>query len=328
MQSRMDHLILLSLRGEATAVEERRLRSWRNAAPENEREYREIAAIARLTSLGAPDQPEIGPPATELIREAERRTAAALVARSVRQPARGWRGYGFAAASIAIAALAASILLYRPDPQPPEIVAGPNDIITVALDDGSVVRLAPGSRLRLRLGNPRDVTLEGRGFFAIRKSPEQFRVRTSAGDAVVLGTRFELSTGDDALRLLVVEGHVALDAGSALVDVRDGESSRIVRGTVSAPERVTDVATRISWLGTFLVFQATPLPDVARELERVYGMRVAVADSTLATQAITGIYSDRPFEEVFDIICRVLDARCSIQDTEATMHARAAGRQR
>lgn len=322
----MDDLILRSLRGEATAVEELRLRSWRNAAPENEREYREIAAIARLAAFDPPDSLEVGPPATELIREAERRTAAALAVPRVRPRARSWRGYGIAAASIGIAAFAAALLVNRPDRQPREIATGPNETITVALEDGSVVRLASGSRLRLGMRSPREVSLEGRGFFAIKKSAEPFRVRTSAGVAVVLGTRFELSTGDDALRLLVVDGHVALDAGNARVDVRDGQSSRIVRGTISEPERVTDVTSQISWLGTFLVFQATSLPDVARELERVYGMHVVVADSTLATQAITGIYSDRPFEEVFDVICRVLDARCSIEDTEATMHARA-GRQ-
>lgn len=164
--------------------------------------------------------------------------------------------------------------------------------------------------------------LIGRGYFAVARSPNRpFRVHTNAGDAIVLGTRFELSTANDELRLIVVEGHVALEAGNARVDVRGGEASRIVQGTISAAELV-DAEGMIEWLGHFLVFQATPMPAVARDLERVYGIRVLIADSAIAKQTITGWYSDRTFNEVFDTICRVLDARCSIDVAVATISAR------
>lgn len=322
----MDELILRSLRGQTTDREEAELQAWRNAAPDNERYYRDIAAIAQTASrLDSERLPETPPPASTLIKEAERRTAAASAGGDTRRAAVRWRGVMAAAAAIAIIAFGA-LLYLKQQPgivsQPHEIVAGPSETTTVALEDGSVVRLAPRSRLRIDARRTREVSLEGKAFFAVAKSPRHpFRVHTRAGDAVVLGTRFELSTKDDDVRLFVVEGHVVLDAGTARVDVRNGETSRIVQGTLSAPKPIADAPARLDWLGQFLVFQATPLPEVARELERVYGVRVLVADPALARQSITGWYSDKRFEDVFDILCHVLDARCSLIDGVATFGA-------
>src|SRR5207247_1917000 len=75
-----------------------------------------------------------------------------------------------------------------------EFVTGATEAATIHLRDGTVVRLAPQSRLRLT-GVPgvREVTLDGRAYFAVAKlAGRPFTVKSRGGQAVVLGTRFEV----------------------------------------------------------------------------------------------------------------------------------------
>jgi ferric-dicitrate binding protein FerR (iron transport regulator) len=67
-------------------------------------------------------------------------------------------------------------------------------------------------------------------------------------------------------------------------------------------------------VGTFLAFQATPLRDAARDIERVYRTPVTIGDSALAAETITATFTDRPVEEVVNVICAVLSARCEVHE--------------
>jgi ferric-dicitrate binding protein FerR (iron transport regulator) len=158
------------------------------------------------------------------------------------------------------------------------------------------------------------LTLEGRAFFAVeRMARHPLRVHTNAGDARVLGTRFELVTNADRLDLRVVEGKVALSTGREQIDVAAGEESGVRNGAVTRPTRVA-APTVATWVGTFLAFQATPLREAAREIERVYRTPVTISDSTLARETITASFTDRPVQEVVNVICSVLNARCQVRD--------------
>jgi ferric-dicitrate binding protein FerR (iron transport regulator) len=81
---------------------------------------------------------------------------------------------------------------------------------------------------------------------------------------------------------------------------------------VGRPSRVTTPAVA-TWAGTFLAFQATPLGEAAREIERVYGTPVTITDTTLARETITATFTDRPVQEVLNV-CAVLSARCEVKD--------------
>jgi len=195
-----------------------------------------------------------------------------------------------------------------------EVVTGATELATVELGEGSVVRLAPSSRLRVLAGRERAVHLEGRAFFAVQRMPRQpLVVHTAGGDARVLGTRFELATNADRLELHVVEGRVALNTPREHVEVGPGEAGAVANGVVSRPSRVATPAVA-TWVGTFLAFQATPLGEAAREIERVYGTPVTIVDTTLARETITATFTDRPVQEVVNVVCAVLSARCEVKD--------------
>ena len=310
-----DELIDRACRGEATAAELNELGSWRRESGENERQYQ---ATMRLLDAGraiANVETAVNrPTAAEIIARTKSRrrfTGATAAAR--------WAPWAIAAAAVVVAAVSLRSRTTGTDAIPgwgaTEVVTGATELATVQLGEGSVVRLAPSSRLRVLAGRERAVHLEGRAFFAVqRMARHPLVVHTSAGDARVLGTRFELATNADRLEVRVVEGKVALTTPREHVEVGPGEAGAVANGTVSRPSQAAAPAVA-TWVGTFLAFQATPLGEAAREIERVYGTPVTIVDTTLARETITATFTDRPVQEVVNVVCAVLSARCEVKDS-------------
>lgn len=317
-----DELLDRVLRGEATPREMEEVAAWRHAAAQHERRYRQLEQIREAAHALESDLHASVPPTVGAL--LQRRWQAPAPARRKALLPR-WAAIAAAAAALLIAVkVGRDIGLATSTASPAEIVTGTSELATVQLRDGSVIRLAPHSRLRLGAGTKaREVTLEGRAFFAIAKAKGRpFLVHTRLAEARVLGTRFELSTRDDDLDLVVVEGHVALDAPKNTVQVRAGESSRVARGAAAPATRVDDAGIDLRWIGKFLVFQATPLRDVAREVEQTYGMRVAVTDSVLAQLTVTATFTDRSARQVMDVVCSVVNAQCVMAGDTVTMSRR------
>ncbi len=310
----MDDLIDRVFRGEATEAEQTELAAWRAASTENDRQYRATMRLLETgRALGQVESPIGRPSAAEIIartRSRRRFAGTTILAR--------WAPWAIAAAAVLVASV--SLLSRRVDTASPipgwgatEVLTGATELATVQLGEGSVVRLAPSSRLRVLAGRDRAVHLEGRAFFAVERIPRHpLLVHTAAGDARVLGTRFELATTDDRLEVRVVEGKVALTNQREHVEVQAGQESAIRNGAVSRPTPVATPAA--TWVGTFLAFQATPLGEAAREIERVYETPVTIVDSTLARETITASFTDRPLREVVNVVCAVVSARCDIRD--------------
>jgi transmembrane sensor len=202
-----------------------------------------------------------------------------------------------------------------------EIVTGAFEMVTTRLSDGSVVRLAPQSRLLVTASGPsREVWLDGRAFFAVAPDNERsFIVRTRAGDAVVLGTRFDVKVDENGMQVIVVEGRVAHQAGGRAVQVLAMEVSHVTGAGEPTVRRIDDPVPLLQWLGEFLVFQATPLRDVARELERQFGVAVRVADTRVGERTVTAWFTHETLEEVLLIVCRAADAHCVHRDGVVTI---------
>lgn len=304
-----EELIERAARGEASRDELEKLLAWRRAAPANEQHYLAMTRLLEATQgLRAELRTAPAPTAAELLHRAR---ATAPQPPGGRRSGRRWALA--MAAGIALAFVAGSRLVGSGAGRGAEIVTAIGEMTTVQLRDGSVVRLAPASRLVIgERRDDREVSLEGRAFFAIAQAAGRpFRVRTRLGEARVLGTRFELATGVDDLQLVVVEGRVALNAPANSVEVRGGQTSRVARGVAAAPVDVANPDSALRWIGKFAVFQATPLRDAAREVENAYGIHVAITDSVLAEQTVTATFTDQSAARVVAVLCSVLNARCT-----------------
>lgn len=312
----MDELITKVLSGTATDIEARNLERWRSESAENEAAFLEVRALWALARSGAEGAAASRPTVAAIVDEAERRRARdrawAGWAAAVRSP---WAGYGLAAAA------AVALLLARvgeggrtPAPllAPIESTASAGDVVTMTLSDGSVVRLAPSSRLEFPPSEEaRTVVLSGRAFFAVAPAGTPFVVRTRAGEVTVHGTRFEVAASGEELRLVVVEGTVSVTGSTGSAAVTAGQVAHV--GADGRPRVVTsdDVWALLDWAGGLLVFQETPLARVAEEAGRHYGRPVRVADE-LRGRRITAWFSDEPAEEVFAAVCLIAGATCEV----------------
>lgn len=316
----------------SSTSEENELRAWRRSSLRNEEYYQETARTWMLTGLADPIKrqavPSAVPAAEGLIARAGRSVPAAGPRPGATRHRTLWLSWGIAAAGILAFAGAGAITWWRESAitglGAAEFVTGESQMVTARLGDGSVVRLAPRSQLRVsgRHGQ-RDVWLDGRAFFAVAKQPNHpFTVHTRVGDAVALGTRFELRVENDELRLATVEGLVALSAGGVRVEVGRGEVSSVIRGAPPTVVKIDNVLPLLDWVGNFIAFQSTPLSEVGHELERRYGARVHIHEEALADRTVTAWFTDESLEEVVAIICRVVDAQCSIHDSIVDMRLR------
>lgn len=319
----IDEVICRSVKDRTSPEEERRLFDWRTAARANEEYYGQMLRLLETISAVAEPAGQHIPAAVDIIALADEAAPFPIQTRAGKGRRRGFT-LGLAVAAAVLLAFGGLFYVQRID-EPAfsmgagEYTSGPNETTTATLADGTIVRLAPNSRLRI-LDAPgrREVFLSGHAYLAVAPMPERpFLVHTPFAVVSVLGTRFDLRATDE-LRLVVVEGTVELSAERRRIEVAAGEMSMVSNDEVFEPVKV-DVRPLVAWVGRFIAFQGTPLRDVALELEREYDARVVLADSSLAELTITGAYIDRNFEEVMVLVCGVLGARCSVQDGIATI---------
>jgi len=317
----IDDLIVRVLRNEATFSEQRALGEWAGASRENSRRFAETRRVMELgAALRSGEEDVEAPTIAELL---ERRSRRSPLARLSVASARSWRPAlqtGLAtAATVLVAAI--GVITWRGGEVPSHLasaqfVTGPGETVTATLGDGTVVRLGPSSRLRVEDSrSSRDVWLDGRAYFAVTKNPNlPFRVRTRAGEAHVLGTRFDLEVRDEGLQVMVVEGNVELEAKGSRIGVSANERARV--GGDAEPVRETvepeDAKRSLEWMGDFLVFEGTPLVQAAQELTLHYGVPVEVMDSVLGRETVHGWFANEQLEDVMKVLCRAVRAHCVV----------------
>jgi transmembrane sensor len=318
----MDDLLLRFLRGGTTQTETDTIRAWLRESPDNEaqlRALREILALAHARD-GRTDPGE-PPLAADLIRRAGTSRPPSKRVHRFRPPA-------WAMAPLAVAATAALVALgllgygrwSGGDDEvrlaAEELMTGAGESTTVRMSDGTVVRLGPESRLQVMPGGAgRQVVLVGRAFFAVTPDETRpFRVHTPSGSIRVLGTRFQVEAAVEDMRLVVLEGTVALASSGSEVQVQAGEMTEVRSGRAGAIQKAPGLAELSEeWMGQFLVFQGTPLRKAAKEIEELYGVEVRILDAALGEKTLTMWFTSRPLADVLTVVCNVIDASCGIE---------------
>lgn len=306
-----DEVLFRCLEHKATAAEERAIVAWRRESPANEAHFQQLERLLAITA----DADEGRLSGTRRLEAAEVLRRAST--RGAQRSSNPWR-------SIAAIAAAAVVLLavalwrevgQRATSMPPrfrEIVTGPNDEVTVSLADGSIVRLAPNSRFQTDSANAHELVLDGHAYFAVAKQKHgPLFIRTPGGVVQVVGTRFDLQSTGDQLRLIVVEGLVVLSAHGQVSRVSAGELARVREGVPGPVVEVPKTLPPLDWLGNFLAFQDTPVRDAARDIEREFNVRVQIADSALGARTVTGWFAGWKLDDLLDVICVVANAECT-----------------
>lgn len=306
----MTELIIRVLRGEATTAERDRLRQWRHESEENECAFHEITKVWELSASGARTQSSRTPTSAEIL--------VRVHARSGDEPAPprrlGWQMPAAAAAGV--------LLLFALNPfgskEVPlalaveELRTGAGETVTLNLADGSTVHLAPHSHLRVASSRERrEIWMTGRAFFAVASDPERpFVVRTAAGDAMALGTQFEVRQEAGRLEVMVLQGRVEVSSTGGATQITRGEMSEVFEGGQPTRKQVHDPNAWLDWTRNFLVFDGVPLSVVAVELRRIFGLNIEFLDTAAAERTVRASFNRESSEQVLDVICRIADVSC------------------
>jgi transmembrane sensor len=212
------------------------------------------------------------------------------------------------------------------DPPPPRVyttAVGQRD--SVVLADGSRVILGPSTELQVGdFNRERLVALKGTAHFdVVHDAAKPFSVRD--GNAVVtdLGTAFSVEDDvDGTVHIAVTAGSVELRGASAnssvTLQARDrgildpNGTARAVRGDVKDDD--------LAWMQGRLVFRDAPLPHVAAELRRWYGL-VLVADSSIRGPVTNTALPGDSGRHIVDVIALTLGARVEQKGDTVYLHA-------
>jgi transmembrane sensor len=208
----------------------------------------------------------------------------------------------------------------------------------VVLKDGTTVLLGPTSRLLVPAVRPdngdRLVLLDGVAYFSVvHDAAHPFTVKVGKFIIQDVGTAFSVDNDDSAgTRVVVDSGKVSIgpaddhDQGE-LLNARD-RATVDSKGVVLV-ERSAVSDDDLAWTQGRLVFRDAPLILVGAELYRWYGVRLRVADSSLANLHLTASFSGEPVDRVLNVIALSLGARVEREGNVAVLYrATASGARR
>lgn len=305
------------LAGEGSGEERRRFEDWLRQDPER---GALIDSLRPYFAVRATPRPRVDVDAA-WTRMAERIERDSLLVESGRGGASRradtlWLRRGLAAAAVLLVATAASFAVIRqlPDPGRVVVATGPGEKQAITLADGSQIMVAPLSRVEMT--GERTAKLSGEAYFVVvHDSRRPFRVET--GDATIedLGTSFVVRTGSarQPTFVAVQEGVVSLAPAAS----RRGEKALVLRegesGTLSSAGAVRGDSAMwshgLAWTRGEIVFDDMPLPDVARDLNRWFGITVLLSDPSLESRTFSARFTGESVDEVLEAMDRSLGLR-------------------
>jgi transmembrane sensor len=200
-----------------------------------------------------------------------------------------WAGGAVAASLVALLAIPQMMT-----PEPRSFSSGA-EARQIALSGGSQVVLAPHSRLTIAGRDGTELALEGGALFSIRHDPDRTLSIAASGLKIIdVGTRFEVQTGGDAVRVEVGEGEVELHGDALGKPVRLPAGRRMLFDPAHKLATLSRISARDvgEWREGRLSYDAAPLSLVVADLARYAGVTVTVP-APLAGRRFSGTLSIR-----------------------------------
>jgi ferric-dicitrate binding protein FerR (iron transport regulator) len=210
--------------------------------------------------------------------------------------------------------------LLKKDPPPVEhyteldMESGPR-MGHLILPDGSKVVLNASTKFKYPdrfNAHVREVFLDGEAFFEVVHWEETpFIVHTAHQKISVLGTSFNVMdySADDYAITTLVSGRVKIQPADAEGQpgteylLKPGQQAFLNKTTSELTlENITIDPKRI-WVNKIYHFRDEPLLRIAQRLEKIYGVKIDIADEALQKERYTGIFRlEIPIDEVLEII--------------------------
>lgn len=183
----------------------------------------------------------------------------------------------------------------------------------VVLPDGSDIWLNAGSKISYHIpfvGKTRNVVLTGEAYLHVSKNQNSpFILNTANTKIKVLGTQFNVKSypEDNSVEVALTEGSVKfifVNKNGKKVYTKLSPNDLLV-----LDKRSKDVSVKkeklfkyIAWHKNILVFDETPITEVAKTLERWYGVKVIIKDEEIKNYKFTTVFENEPLSRVLELL--------------------------
>ncbi|MEJ0102673.1 MAG: FecR family protein [Bacteroidota bacterium] len=215
--------------------------------------------------------------------------------------------------------------------------------VSVKLTDGSVIGLAPNSRIayanNFDSAETRDVYLSGEAFFNVTKNPGRpFRVFANEIVTKVLGTSFCIRSfeKDSAIKVIVRTGKVSVYSQAA-ANAKETASPNNLGGIILTPNQElvyqkglqkfqkilldNPVMVLPADADKTLLYDDASLVKVFNQLGGNYGINIVYDNEALKNCTITADLRNVPFYEKLDLMCKAVGAKYEVIDGQVVIQA-------
>ena len=315
--------------GEATIEECRMVEEWIGQSDENYRIVKQMYTIDQVMGT------------VQMESKVDMEKALASVSRKMsKAPSHiTWFTWVQRAAAILFIPLLIAFAIQNFTPSPIEVAqmievkTNPGMTTTVDLPDGTKVYLNSESSLTYPSffsKDKRDVKLTGEAFFEVQKDPEhRFIVSGPHHTQIeVLGTSFNVEAfeRDSFISTTLVEGKVRFayqkNRQPATVDMKPGQ--KLMYDTTSSQVKLiqTSGETETAWKDGKIIFQATPLPEALRMLEKRFNVTFVLSNNRLRGEAFNGSFTNQRLERILEIFKISSNIKWRYLNTRDTMNER------
>lgn len=201
-------------------------------------------------------------------------------------------------------------------------------IVPYRLPDSSVVWLHPNAEMRLgKSFEKREVLFSGEGFFDVRHDPSRpFVIRTGDLQTKVLGTSFNVRAipGEPTFKVSVATGRVEVSDVKKKERVVLKPEQEVVFEPKSLHLDVQKVHEKASdkelWQSASLVFNDTPMTEVADRLMHTFQVKIGFENDGLADCRLKVDFTDQRLPEILEMIDTLLGSTYRIDGESITLH--------
>lgn len=305
-----EEVILDYLTGDITPEDANRLEQWVEKSAENTRVFKRMSLLWQESGAGCVSETFDAQKAFQRFKNTRFRKTH-LVPQRLR--------LGLVAASMAIILTVSAVSFFLGSKSieakfADTVVESPiGSISRLTLPDGTQVWLNSESTLTYSQGfgvKERVVTLSGEGYFEVEKNETvPFIVKTADIDVQVLGTKFNLRDYPQDL-----EAIVSLQEGRVLLNNKlNAESPKILypnqravldknNGNMHVESK--DATNAILWTMGNLFFDEEYFSDIAKELERMYNVKITIISDELRHTRIYASFAtqDMSIDDILDVL--------------------------
>lgn len=180
---------------------------------------------------------------------------------------------------------------------------------SAALPDGSKYWLREGGQLSYTKawnGKERRVKLQGEAYFEVQHDPAHpFKVELENGGTVeVLGTQFDVRQAENQTTVLVRSGKVRFSPTAQTTGPVLTANQKAVFDHNAAQVRIETLQSlnELAWQTGGLEFVNTPLDQVVSDLERYYGVKIALRNPAMSHCPHSAPLTSQPIDKVLETL--------------------------